>query len=248
MPSKCKECGKNASYNMPNVKGRLYCKEHAKPGMVSGRTDTRVCIHVDHDKSPRASYNYPSETRPIYCKLHSLKGMINLNSKNSKCIGCNKKQPSYGNTGGKATHCSSCSTKDMIDLVSNLCIYEECRKNATYGMTGGKAKYCSTHAKIVDPTMIDVKNKRCKECSKQPTYGITEITHCKEHKTDEMVDLRHCSQLCKHCNTRSTFGYPGGKAVRCTTHKKDTMIDLVSIMCNNCKIMQPNFNYKGKSL
>ena len=33
----------------------------------------------------------------------------------------------------------------MVDMVSNLCDYEDCRKNATFGIPDNKATRCKRH-------------------------------------------------------------------------------------------------------
>ena len=249
MPAQCnyKNCTKYASYNFPGEKSRIRCKDHVESGMVISRKDNRICTHPEHksqDKISRASYNFPDQKRPIFCKIHSEEGMINLNTKNNMCHGCQRKQPSYGFLGGKATHCSKCSIGDMVDLISNLCANENCRKNATYGILGQKAKYCQKHA---DEGMLDIKNKKCEMCitlgvtsPKQPTYGINKPTHCLEHKTDIMIDMRHSSEKCQDCDKRATYGLER-KPTHCTKHKEEGMIDLISNMCNKCGVVQAVF-------
>ena len=249
MPSKCKfkECKKYASYNFPGQKGRIYCKAHAKPGMNNGRKDKRCCIHPDHtDKAPRASFNFPLEKKPLYCKAHSQKGMINLNNKNSKCKICKLKIPSYGFPGKKATHCSKCATDSMVDLISNLCSNEKCRKNATYGFQNDvKASRCKTHA---EDGMIDIKNKKCKLCSRQPTFGKrTKATHCFKHKTDDMFDCRHKKEICKKCSTRAYYSL-GKIPTHCGKHRTDTMRDVVSRMCKKCGETQATFGFSKGNL
>jgi hypothetical protein len=246
MPTKCKnpECLKGASYNFPGKTARLFCKTHAEPGMVSTRSDTRICIHPDHeDKAPRASFNLPDQPKPLYCKAHATDGMINFNNRNSKCKSCNLKQPSYGLAGKKATHCSKCATDEMVDLVSNLCTSEKCQKNATYGIRGGKASRCKTHA---DSDMIDVKNSKCEMCNKQPTFGKrSKATRCIDHKTDDMVDVRHKTEICKECTTRATFSLGEYPPTHCVKHKTEDMKDIISTMCLKCGKHQPKYNYKG---
>lgn len=247
MPSKCKhpECKKDASYNYPDKIGRIYCKTHAEEGMVSSRSDKRVCIHPDHDNNkPRASFNFPNEKKPVYCKQHAEKGMINLNNKNNKCQGCQTKQPSYGFLGEKAVRCSKCALEGMVDLVSNLCTFEECRKNANYGFFGQKATRCKSHA---EQNMVDVKNNKCKLCSKQATFGIDKPTHCKEHKTEGMEDKRHTTEICQQCELRATYG-TGKRPTHCKNHKTDEMKDVVSKMCVKCGEIQPIFGYTKDNL
>jgi hypothetical protein len=227
-------CAKHSSYNFPGLKTRLRCKQHAENGMIIVKIDNRICIHEDHtDKAPRASFNFPDQNRPIYCKKHAEEGMINTNNKNNMCQSCKQKQPSYGLVGKKATHCSKCSSDEMVDLVSSLCTQEGCYKNCTYGVLGQKPTRCKTHA---TEEMIDVKNAKCKFCSKQPTYGITKPTHCLEHKTEEMKDLKHSTMTCKDCDKRATYGTD--RPTHCVKHKSSSMVDVASRLCIKCNITQ----------
>lgn len=245
MPSKCKfindngeKCGKYASYALPN-KALSRCATHKEPNMINPRTDKRCCIHPDHisGKSVRASFNDPTESLPKYCKAHAQPNMINFNTRNNMCKGCHKKQPSYGLLGEKATHCSKCALPDMVDVISKLCEEKGCRKNPTRGYIGEKASRCKAHAL---PEMIDVKNKKCVQCSKQPTFGIIKPTHCIEHKSDEMNDLKHTSERCEQCKKRASYGY-GKKPTRCTEHREEEMKDVVSKMCCKCGEKQAVF-------
>jgi Holliday junction resolvase len=255
MPQYCNfaKCKKYASYNFPNEKSRLWCKEHSQPGMIIVKQDSRICQHSNHtEKPPRASFNFSEQKRPIYCKAHALEGMINLNSKNSKCVACRSKQPSYGNPGSKATHCSKCSLPGMVDLVSRLCSYPGCRKNCVYGIPGQKATRCRNHAEIF---MIDVKNKKCEICislkvkkPKQPAFGIEKPTHCLEHKKDMMIDLRHNTERCEMCTKRPTYGFEGQKPRRCKNHKEEKMVDVVSVMCSSCGKIQGVFGVQKGQL
>jgi hypothetical protein len=251
MPSLCKEsnCKKNASFNFLNEKIPVYCKSHMKNGMIITKKDNRICIHQDHEnkeKAPRASFNFSNEKKPIYCQKHAMSGMINLNNKDNKCAGCKIKAPSYGKIDQKATHCSKCATIEMVDLVSNLCSYEDCRKNANYGNIGEKASRCKTHC---EKDMIDVKSKKCKLCTKQPTFGIGGkiATHCLEHKTEEMKDCKHSKEICEKCDIRASYGLEK-LPTHCTDHKTEQMKDLVSKMCKNCNEKQPVFGYSKENM
>ena len=245
MPARCKNenCNKYASFNLPNEKSPIYCKEHKKDNMVITKKDNRVCCHPDHDsdeKPPRASFNFPHEKKPIYCQKHAEDGMINLNNKNNKCIVCKLKSPCYGLLGQKATHCSKCVDPNMIDVVSKTCDHEGCRKNPTYGFPGGKPTRCKPHA---TPDMIDVKNRKCKLCNKQPTFGLNNIaTHCIEHKTEDMTDVKHIRELCIHpnCTKRPSYGVDK-QPTHCKEHKTGEMKDLVSRMCQKCNLLQGVF-------
>lgn len=243
MPSHCKakNCAKNASYCVAGTKTRIYCAAHRKPDMVNPRVDNRSCKHPDHGPdypAPRASFNFFGQ-KPLYCKAHSEEGMINIHVVKNMCKKCGLKQPSYGLPGQRATHCSKCSTSDMVDRVSRLCQAKSCLKNVTRAFPGEKPSYCKTHA---IEGMIDVKNSKCIICKKlgitkpkQPTYGLGKIaTHCKEHRTENMTDLKHINILCEKCTIRATYGIPGQKPTRCATHKKRGMKDVTSLMCVKC--------------
>ena len=250
MPSICKhpECKKNASYNFKDIKPPKFCKEHKEEGMIINKVDLRICTHEDHkdeEKVPRASFNYPNQLKPIYCNKHKLDGMINLNNKNSKCIKCNKISPTYGYSNKKPTHCSKCAEENMVDLVSNLCSYDNCRTNATFGYFGLKPSRCKKHK---EEDMIDVKNKKCTLCHKQPTFGLinNNATHCLEHKTDEMKDCKHINVLCQNCDVRATYGYE--KPTHCIKHKFIDMKDIVSDMCKKCGEIQPIFGFTKDNL
>jgi hypothetical protein len=243
MPSKCKypDCNKESNYNFPDEKARLYCKAHAKPGMVVKKVDHRICIHPDHTgetKIPRASFNFEGETRPKYCKTHSEPGMVNLNNVTNKCDICKLKQPSFGLPGQKATRCATCRSKDMIDVVSNLCTF-------TYGHVGEKATRCKKHA---EETMLDVKNQKCELCFKQPTFGFLKPTHCIDHKVEGMLDKKHTTSICKEvgCRTRATFGI--NIPTHCLAHKKEDMKDVVSSKCKKCGEIQGVFGIEKSEL
>lgn len=252
MPLKCKHegCKTGASYSMKGTSKLIRCAKHAdKQTMFNPRTDSRCCKHPNHDPAnpTRASYNYPTENKPLYCKAHSEIDMINLNTKSNMCKKCKKKQPSYGLLGGKATHCAPCAKitdPNMVDLISKLCEEIGCRKNPTRGYPGGKPQYCKKHAERFEG-MIDVKNKKCVECLKQPTFGVGMIaTHCKEHSTDIMKDLKHSTDMCKEsCGIRASYGYPNKRSLYCSKHGKDIvgLVDVMSKMCSKCGKVQAVF-------
>lgn len=235
-------CIIDAEYKFPGEIEFTRCKEHYMKGVKC--LSKRMCVDSSHgDSLKRASFNYPDQTKGIYCESHALENMINVNNKNTMCKSCNKKQPSYGMPGKKATHCSKCAEDDMVNVVSNLCKTEGCMKNATYGHIGSKATSCKPHA-LTD--MVDVKNTKCVICvenkvqrPKQATFGIDKPTHCLEHKPESAKDMRHDTERCQDCDTRATFGIT--RPLYCTLHKLDGMVDLVSKMCVSCGETQAVF-------
>lgn len=91
----CKECDIVPVYNYEDQKQGLYCKKHAKTGMIDVKNKT--C--KDDNCNIRPVYNYKNYKQGLYCKQHALSGMINV--KDKKCIqeGCdtfaNKKYEGY---------------------------------------------------------------------------------------------------------------------------------------------------------
>ena len=71
--------------------------------------------------------------------------------------------------------------------------------------------------------------KRCNgpNCNKQPSFNYlneTKALYCKEHKKDNMVDIK--SKRCNgpNCNTRPTFNYSNEIiALYCSLHKKENI-------------------------
>ena len=94
--------------------------------------------------------------------------------------------------------------------------------------------------------MVDVVNKRCLECNKQPKYN-TEVLkiglYCKDHKLDGMVDV--VNKKCLECNTRASYNTEGQKiGLYCKDHKLDGMIIVINKTCIECDT-QPIYNTEG---
>lgn len=86
MSSHCRHpsCKKYATFNFRLLKKRLFCKQHAKTGMVSNHRGTRTCNQCSTD----ASYNYEGLKQRLYCKAHASKGMIDIGIKRCTTPGC----------------------------------------------------------------------------------------------------------------------------------------------------------------
>jgi hypothetical protein len=96
--------------------------------------------------------------------------------------------------------------------------------------------------------MVDIINKRCLECNKQPTFnyeGEKNGLYCKLHKKENMVDI--INKRCLDCNKQPTFNYEGEKnGLYCKLHKKENMINVLEKRkCLECK-SRPTFNYEGE--
>ncbi len=70
-------------------------------------------------------------------------------------------------------------------------------------------------------------------CNKQSTYGLEwkKATHCKEHASDNMMDVVNKRCLFSGCNKQSSYGLEWGKATHCKEHASDNMMDVVSKRC-----------------
>jgi hypothetical protein len=98
--------------------------------------------------------------------------------------------------------------------------------------------------------MVNVKNKTCIECKKQPIFnkeGETKAMYCSAHKKDGMVDVKN--KTCLECKKQPVFNKDGEKKARyCSAHKKDGMIDVISKTCltEGCN-KRPSFNKDGET-
>jgi hypothetical protein len=105
--------------------------------------------------------------------------------------------------------------------------------------------YCKEHSL---EEMIDVKNRKCEKCKKQPSFNYEgEITSrfCSEHALEGMVDIK--SRRCDMCRKGPNFNYKGETQGRfCGDHLLEGMVDVKNRKCEKCK-KQPSFNYPGES-
>ena len=96
--------------------------------------------------------------------------------------------------------------------------------------------------------MVDVINKTCLECKKQPVFNIegeTKALFCSTHKKEGMVDV--INKTCLECKKRPNYNVEGEtKGLYCATHKKDGMVDVKHETCLECK-KRPVFNIEGET-
>jgi hypothetical protein len=81
--------------------------------------------------------------------------------------------------------------------------------------------------------MKDLVHKKCKECSKNPSYGIDKSEYCAEHKKEGMKSFqKKCKE--ENCFKNPSFGI--NKREFCLEHKKQNMKRLSNKNCNqdNC--------------
>lgn len=123
-------CNKRPGFNYENSKGKLYCFEHKKDGMVS--KDNRKCL--EENCTLRPTYNHKGEDKAIYCSNHKLENMVNIVNKKCEFEGCNVR-PSFNFE--NEVGCRFCFnhkqegmiSKDNRKCISNLCFGTRGNKN-----------------------------------------------------------------------------------------------------------------------
>ncbi len=91
------------------------------------------------------------------------------------------------------------------------------------------------------------------DCTTRPSYNIEGSTvplFCREHKSDDMVDVRH--KMCAHpdCTTIPSYNIKGSTVpLFCREHKSDDMVDVKNKMCvhPDCTTI-PSYNVKGSTV
>lgn len=128
-----------------------------------------------------------------------------------------------------------------------MCKTEKCKKKALYGYDYKFPIACGIH-KLGD--MEDVVHKRCEHigCKTRPNYnhnGQKPSKFCKFHKLENMIDVNHpiCEEL--ECITRPSYSLTGKPPSRCSAHKLNGMVDVVSTRCQYCDTLAA-FGYKDQ--
>ena len=227
------DCTKQPSFNFPGETRPLYCKEHAKPGMMD--VVNRKCIHTGCVKKP--SYNYPGEKRAVFCKLHAHHKMVNVRTRKCRHSGCTK-QPSYNYPGQKRPmFCREHAHPTMIIVINRTCRYIGCNKKPLFNLEGEvQGITCRNHA---DPRMVDVVNARCGQggCHTQPRYGNPghPPTVCTRHRKAGMIlrPRRRCEV--KDCREVALYGIRG--ATHCIIHKYAEQVNFVGKTCVSCGLV-----------
>ncbi len=92
------------------------------------------------------------------------------------------------------------------------------------------------------------KTENCNEIPYFNKPGELIGIYCKSHANKEMIKVKKCN-ICvyENCNKRSSFGFEDGKALYCSIHKQENMIDICSKRCkfDGCR-RGPAFNVEGE--
>jgi hypothetical protein len=228
----CIICGTSAKFGID--KPPTHCMKHK---LISHKRVVKACSVEECDMTGNF---FGASDGKRYCSKHK-PSLIRKHK--SICV--------YGNCTTTASflldgkrYCSKHKLVGSTDFISKLCKYDKCSKNPVFGYPGKKNEYCKEH-KLDD--MIDVKNIRCKECSKQASYGYfcdIRSSYCLVHKLDGMVEIRHMKCLDEKCNVRPSYSDTSTPKY-CIKHKKDGMRDVVSKMCIECGNVQASFGIEG---
>lgn len=186
---------------------------------------------------------------PCLCEEHSIGDMYDINNKYKICIYISddkrcKTRASYGYDGDKITYCKEHKLEEMIDLNARKCDIDGCITQPVFGFENERANRCSKHK---EESMIDVRSIICEveDCKIRASFGFGTADRCSYHKEEGMF-VAYKSIICNEENCLKTccYGFEGEKPVKCYEHKKEHMINVKSIKCNNCnkKIMSLRYN------
>ena len=205
MSFKCVKCNiKTPSFNLPNQKKALYCKDCKQPDMIDIKNPKCVNCNIT-----RPYFNLPNQKKALYCGDCKKTGMINV--KSPKCLKCNLKQPYFNLPNQKkALYCGDCKNPDMINVKDRKCLKCNIKRPGFNLPNQKKALYCFD---CKEPDMIDIKNPKCITCNiKQPLFNLPDqkkALYCGDCKKDGMIDIKHpkcitplCEQyvtIQKHC-------------------------------------------------
>ena len=162
--------------------------------------------------------------------------------------GC-RKHPSFGLPGTKAARCRRHALDGEIDVVSKQCRFEGCGTRATFGVDG-KRDWCKKHAPRGSTAKVSASRVcRAPGCTTRANFGTEwrKPKHCAQHATDDedICTIRRCLAPLDgggECLTMPNFGPPGGRKVRCATHREPGHVNLVNKRCafEGCK-KRPSF-------
>ncbi len=147
--------------------------------------------------------NYGSEGVAVHCGDHRQPGDVNVRAR--MCESCDR-QASFGYSFPIA--CSDHKSEDMNDLKHRTCAQEGCSKSPACGA------YCAEHG-----SSPNTKHRSCVSCGKQASFGISKATHCGDHKTSDMINIKRACQEHREVNCDICFYRLNPGADRTVNHQ-----------------------------
>lgn len=241
---------RHALFNYPGETRRLYCSQHAKPGMCdikSLRCAVKDCGRI-------CNFNWPGAKRGRFCSAHAQEGMKDVVATFCQAPNC-PRYPSFLWPGTSTRlRCALHKEAGMVcGHSSEICQTENCQRIASFNVFGEtKGRFCAEHKQA---GMLNVTSKYFCEataCSTIPYFnfpGQTRGLRCAEHKLEGMVNVRdaHCQQA--DCPRLAYFNLPGERRGRfCSEHRHPEHINVKIKVCSVCG-STPSFYYRtnGKS-
>lgn len=202
---------------------------------------------------------YLGDWLPLYCDMHypneGLKVMF-AGYKHRMCIAedCDKRASFNFENGMKQIFCQEHKQPNMINVASIKCT--DCNTDTArfaYKINYPKAKYCKSckDKKSDKEKIVDCSEKLCNppECWKQAIFGYNHLDKkdwkCKEHKKDDMIDVKNIHNMCKFvgCGAQANYGIDK-KPTHCKIHKELGMSDIYHAKCafKDCQV-RPSYNF-----
>lgn len=213
---RCCSCSIRAYFNYPGEAKGIYCKTHAKPGMVDVKN--KLCQYPDC--RVRATFANPGEIKPRFCRKHSPSNATKPNDRVCEYDGCNLR-PSYNFEGETIPRfCYSHRThQSMVNIIKKRC--SQCNRIPKYNYPGKtEGIFCSHHATT---GMCNVVDRTCEYpgCYIYPVFnfpGEKKGLRCNKHKLNGMVNYR--IKLCSFvgCKAKPKYGFVGKSKLWCRDH------------------------------
>lgn len=172
----------------------------------------------------------PKNGKRKFCNSHKEPNMVNLAHHICDTDGCLTKGIFSIGLDDTERFCKGHKTDEMQNFHTLRCHFKKCAKTGLWGLPGQPRTSCEAHKDdnmIKKGARVHVSICRNADCNKRAMYAIVNGSaqrYCREHKTDEMIDINCPTCTFPNCGTVAGFGVAGGKRVRCNAHKEANMV------------------------
>ena len=219
-----KRCTTQPSFNIEGKHGGKYCKMHGElikqKIKKESNKDVNIVYNIGRKCKGLDEFDKPCGIQPFFGEYGD-------------------KYPSYCNKHA-IKHC-----KNPVNVVSKKCNYAYCKKRARCGYPGGKPIRCNN---CIGKGMINLIDKSCcfissngTGCTKQPHFGLpgSSATYCRDHATDDMIDVKNRKCYAKGCSCQPNFNFPYEKKGKyCSEHAQgevdDNGIPMINVLIRYC--------------